>query len=335
MQNLLKCKKIDCIYEIHSDISNNDGTHCCKACMISGNHGPKCENNICKINIDLVYTYVNGFDEELNQKRNMYMKEIDKRYNPPIRYNDINELNYSLKTAIKFVPWINKIYIITDNQIPVIDNNLLNNEKIKIIDHTEIIPSQYLPIFCSDIIESFIHNIPNLSEIFLYNNDDMFFFDKINKNDIYEIVNHKIKLKILHNYDIPFHSDYTISLLKKLNINKPIYNHITKIYRKSTLKYVEEKYQVELHQSRLLKFRNPLQIKYVFFILNIEEYLNNNILIPLNKNNFLECNLGNDNYSDKLLKFFVYRKCKFVCYNSMNQTFKEQFKKLMNMVLKE
>jgi len=102
-------------------------------------------------NIDLVYLYVNGSDEELNKKRNMYMKKEHKEYNEPIRYNDIREINYSLMTALKFIPWINKIYIVTDNQIPIIDNDLLNNEKIKIIDHTEIIPIQYLPTFSSNV----------------------------------------------------------------------------------------------------------------------------------------------------------------------------------------
>jgi len=283
--------------------------------------------------IDLVYLYVNGSDKELEKKRNIYLKKYNNFYKPPsIRYLDIGELNYSIKTALKFIPWINKIYIITDNQIPVIDTELLNNKKIKIIDHTEIIPNEYLPTFSSHMIESFIHNIPNLSEIFLCNNDDFFFFDYINENDIYKIIDGKIKLKILYHNFCPRNSEYEQNLLKKIGINKPIYNHLTRIFRKSTLKYIEENYKDDLHKSRLHKFRCSEQLKYIFFSMNIEEYLHNNIKIPLNSNNHIVYQTENEIYN-KLIHKLIYKKCKFACYNNMHQSFKEPFKKLMNTVL--
>ena len=74
------------------------------------------------------------------------------------------------------------IYIITNKQIPPIELN----PKIKIIDHTEIIPIKYLPTFNSDVIESFIHNIPELSEIILYNNDDTMHARYVDISDILE-----------------------------------------------------------------------------------------------------------------------------------------------------
>jgi len=283
-------------------------------------------------NIDLVYTYVDGSDKELETKRDMYMKDYY-IYNQPIRYVNIGELNYSLKTALKFIPWINNIYIITDNQIPLIDKDLLNNKKIKIIDHTEIIPIQYLPTFSSNVIESFMHNIPHLSEIFLYNNDDFFFFDYINKNDIYEVIDGKIKLKILYKNNYPTNSAYDLDLLKNIGIENPIANHITRIYRKSTLKYIEKNYQKDLHKSRLHKFRCPEQLKYVFFAINIEDYLHNDIKIRLNSNNHLYYNVNKLIYNDKLLQKFIYKKCKFACYNNMDSSVIEPFKKLMNTVL--
>ena len=122
--------------------------------------------------IDLVYTYVDGTDIRLIEKKNKYLKEHDIQFNPNIRFESINEIVFSIQTILKFAKWINTIYIVTDNQIPPIQQELISSGKVVIIDHKDIIPHKYLPTFFSDVIESYLHNIPNLTEVFLYNNDD-------------------------------------------------------------------------------------------------------------------------------------------------------------------
>lgn len=71
------------------------------------------------------------------------------------------------------MPWVQTIYIVTDAQSPPWLSEQ-NHPKIKIIDHTEIIDKQYLPTFNSHVIEANLHKIPNLSEHFIYFNDDVF-----------------------------------------------------------------------------------------------------------------------------------------------------------------
>jgi hypothetical protein len=73
--------------------------------------------------------------------------------------------------------------VVDDCQVPDFLN--LDNPKIKIVKHSEIIDEQYLPVFNSAPIEASIHHIPGLSENFLYSNDDMFFGDFISKSDVY------------------------------------------------------------------------------------------------------------------------------------------------------
>jgi hypothetical protein len=67
--------------------------------------------------------------------------------------------------------------------------------------------------------------------------------------------------------------------------------------------------------------------------MNIEEYLHNNIKIQLNSNNHICHHLDKLIKNDKLSNKFIYKKCKFACYNSMNSSFIEPFNKLMNTVL--
>jgi hypothetical protein len=230
------------------------------------------------------------------------------------------------------------IYIITDNQIPELDSDIINNDKIKIIDHKQILPIDILPVFYSDVIESYLHNIPNLSEIFIYNNDDCFFMDYITPNDIID----NIKLKIVNNFNIDIiktkTSEYskriifTYDILQNIGCNKLINNHHTKILRKSTMKKIEYEYSDLLTELRKHRFRNIYSIQYLFFVINIDNLLYDNIILE-NTNNCIEYHFGNYNYSDRFANKFIFYKIKYACYNSMNNTFTSKFLELINNVL--
>lgn len=122
--------------------------------------------------IDLVYLWVNGNDPVWQAKRQAVAGNVETRSsaNCKGRYVDNGELKYSLRSVDRYAPWIRKIFIVTDNQVPEwLDTT---NPKIQIVDHTEILPQESLPCFNSVIIEHFIHRIPGLSEYFLLANDD-------------------------------------------------------------------------------------------------------------------------------------------------------------------
>lgn len=135
--------------------------------------------------IDLVYLWVDGNDPDWKNKRNkiLGLPSDSSGKDCEGRYADNDELKYSLRSVEQFAPWIRKIFIITDNQVPKwLDTH---NSKIKIIDHSEILPAQALPTFNSTVIEHALHNIPGLSEHFLYANDDMFFGRPVSPSDFF------------------------------------------------------------------------------------------------------------------------------------------------------
>lgn len=124
--------------------------------------------------VDLVYLWVNGNDPQWRAKRNATIggTEDGSAVNCEGRYADNDELKFSLRAVEMYAPWIQRIFIVTDNQVPRwLD---VSNPKIRIVDHTEIIPAEYLPTFNSPVIEHFLYRIPGLGEHFLYANDDMF-----------------------------------------------------------------------------------------------------------------------------------------------------------------
>lgn len=127
--------------------------------------------------IDLVYLWVDGSDKNWLAKKNATLEKEGKNLSASsvrsTRWADHNELLYSIRSVEKFAPWINHIFIVTDNHKPGWLNT--DNPKVSIIDHSVIIPSEKLPLFNSNAIEMFLWKIPNLSEHFLYACDDMFF----------------------------------------------------------------------------------------------------------------------------------------------------------------
>ena len=125
--------------------------------------------------IDLVYLWVDGNDPKWLAKKNAYSTEkiVLADLDCQGRYANSDELKYSLRSVEKFANWVDKIYIVTNDQIPVwLDTT---NPKIKIIDHSEILPAEIQPCFNGLAVENFMYKIPELSEYFLYANDDMFF----------------------------------------------------------------------------------------------------------------------------------------------------------------
>ncbi|MDR1553655.1 MAG: Stealth CR1 domain-containing protein [Prevotellaceae bacterium] len=141
------------------------------------------------MNIDLVFLWVDGNDPAWLSRKNAFLgikntENVENAINCEGRFANNDELKYSLRSVEKHIPWINKIFIVTDQQIPAwLDTS---NPKIQIVDHTEILPKEALPCYNSLVIEYFLWKIPNLSEYFLYANDDMFINADISPSFFFE-----------------------------------------------------------------------------------------------------------------------------------------------------
>ena len=135
--------------------------------------------------IDLVYLWVDGNDPKWQARRNAFLGRPveDKPTDCKGRYADNDELKYSLRSVEMYAPWIRRIFIVTDAQVPEwLD---LSKPKIRIVDHTEIMPEVCLPSYNSSVIEHFLYKIPGLSERFLFANDDMFLNKPVSPETFY------------------------------------------------------------------------------------------------------------------------------------------------------
>ncbi len=254
--------------------------------------------------VDLVYLWVDGNDPQWLKKRSQCLKT-------PIdtveRYIDNNELKYSLRSVEKHLPWIRKIFIITDNQIPnFIDTS---NPKITIIDHTEIIPQEFLPTYNSVVIEFFIHNITDLSEKFLYMNDDFFINADLDEDFFFQddlpivrmsyspLMKLKLQLKRLikrpiNNYRLSIENAYQLIDKKYQQFHSGMPHHNVDSYLKSDFKKTCEIFKNELSAvySHRVRHKDDIQrliLQYDALSRNraVLSYVNRNIScrIPMQK----------------------------------------------------
>ena len=133
--------------------------------------------------VDAVITWVDGDDPRHKAKREKYG---DKRIFSlddvagSTRYKSIGEIFYCVASLNRYAPWLNKIYIVTDEQNPMLDDLIAKHFPegsipMEIVDHKVIFAGyeEYLPTFNSISIESMTWRIPDLAEHYIEFNDDL------------------------------------------------------------------------------------------------------------------------------------------------------------------
>jgi hypothetical protein len=144
--------------------------------------------------VDAVITWVDGNDPGHREKLSQYISDKNSLSNKSIRmrYDQVNEIEFAVKSILKYATFVRNIFIVTDNQIP---DFLKDKEKAKkeyptvlIVDHKIIFEGydKYLPTFNSRTIETQLSKIPNLAEHFIYFNDDLFLLRETKIGDFFK-----------------------------------------------------------------------------------------------------------------------------------------------------
>ena len=269
--------------------------------------------------VDLVYTWCSSSDEQWNKKRNKYLNSQNESFDEQSisdgRFRDNDELKYSLRSVEKYAPWINKIYIITDNQVPSWLNT--KHPKIKIIDHKDIIPEEYLPTFNSNVLEMYMHKIPGLSEHFLYSNDDTFIGRKVKKEFFFTSEGRPYaRMKkmpsawfIWGNQYMHFLMNMQYAVFKKYN--KKIFlqpHHNMDAYTKSICNICEEEYRDIYMQTSCHKFRleTDFQRSLIYYLAKVNDTIKLKIA---NKKQSFHASAGQKDILKSLQKIKPYLFC--------------------------
>lgn len=134
---------------------------------------------------DVVIAWVDGDDPVHKRKKASFLTPNKEQHFDDVagesRYKSTGEIYYCIASILRYAPWVHKIFIVTDNQNPHVDEfvarNFSDNQiPIELVDHTVLFRGyeQYLPTFNSLAISTMLWRIPGLSDSFLYFNDDVF-----------------------------------------------------------------------------------------------------------------------------------------------------------------
>lgn len=120
--------------------------------------------------IDFVVPWVDCNDPEWIESYNHYRP--DKPLQDKAKFRNWGLFRYWFRAVERYTPWVNKVFLITNGKFPEWINP--DCDKLILVKHTDYIPKQYLPTFNSKTIELNLGRIKDLSEHFVYFNDDTF-----------------------------------------------------------------------------------------------------------------------------------------------------------------
>jgi hypothetical protein len=138
--------------------------------------------------IDFVLPWVDGLDPKWQAEKKRYapsdIADPGSDADDDCRFRDFGLLRYWFRAVERFAPWANKIFFVTCGQKPEwLDES---HPKLRLVDHREYIPEEYLPTFNSNTIELNLHRLTDLSEQFVLFNDDMYLLRPMRPEDFFK-----------------------------------------------------------------------------------------------------------------------------------------------------
>ena len=156
----------------------------------------------------------------------------------------------------KYMPWIRKIHVLLARESQ--RQEWMTDDLVHVVYHKDFIPQEYLPTFNACTIEMFLHRIPELSEQFIYGNDDILPTSPLSEEDFFR---NGIPCQLYHEenfFDNP--NTFQAFCMKGLNMIASDFGkqysktwlyggHSMSAFLKSTCEKVWEKHQEEILNS--------------------------------------------------------------------------------------
>ena len=319
-----------------------------------------------EIPIDVVIPWVNGNCSKHKKKINSYLNDKDIARIPgahSTRFVSVNEIKYCILSILKFAPFVRNIFIVTDSQNPNIEKYIKNLfpdrlTSIRIVDHKEIFEGfeQFLPTFNSRTIDRFLWRIKDLSDYYVYFNDDIFLIRNVKPEDWFRNGRPVIRgswkfhpwLRILGNkFYINIQKIYStyniINLSPSFYISQwwsaEILNFKFRFFRsehtphpidRNRLKTYFKKHTNLLLKDMDFKFRHYNQYNTVALANHLEIYEENFFSAPIQTIYFKPVNRQENYVSKKITLCAKNKDIKFICIQSLDLAKREDQEQIFN-----
>lgn len=130
------------------------------------------------MDIDFVVLWVDPDDLAWQKEKAKWQERLMPGKNAAdVRYRDWGLFPYWFRCVEENAPWVRKVHLVTNGQVPKwLD---LSNPKLKLDIHSEFMMPDSVPTFSSHPIELQLDRIEDLSEHFVYFNDDMYLIQPV------------------------------------------------------------------------------------------------------------------------------------------------------------
>ena len=291
--------------------------------------------------IDIIIPFYNDSDFEWREVLYKYMEQEgsnDRQVTGEERYRDWENFKYFFRGIEENCKWVNKVFLIvaSESQIP----EWINREcpKLRIVLHKEYIPEELLPTFNPLTIENFVYRIKDLSDNYIYCNDDYFFLNPttegmffVNNYPVYKDTQTEIRKLDTSGVDGTWYSilNNGMELQQRISGDKAKWyalDHLPVSHKKDFEKeIIENNYDIFINANNKSRFRN-------------RNNFSNHVLVCLYKDNkpyYKFNNYNNSCYvsvrSDTSFDNFINKQ--MVCFNDTQLLSKEDFIDTKNRML--
>ena len=280
--------------------------------------------------IDIVYTWVDGAYPGYPELLAKYSANEHDRN--PNRYRDNLEIfKYSLRSLERFAPWVGTVHVVTCRpQVPEWMD--LSAPNLRIVHHDAIFDPEDLPSFNSFGIVANLHRVPEVSDRFIYMEDDTLFGRSISPEDFVE-PDGRIKVFVKRSvandageFGDPGHSRWESALAFSNRLLDADYSHrrrgsthhVPLFIDKASWRACAERWHAEFKQTTASRFRGRANVapEYLYPWYLVHESLGR--LVPRLERTRMVSYLGLDNHRvvQKLgLALLRLRRTPFCCLN--------------------
>jgi hypothetical protein len=143
--------------------------------------------------IDAVITWVDGRDPAHAARLAAFLGDSGKARPAaahPTRFDDAGEIEWCLASIVRHAPWIRRVHIVTDQQVPPLMARLAGTawaDRVRVVDHRTTFAGHEanLPTFNSRAIITTLWRIPDLADRFVYFNDDFVLLRPVAADDFF------------------------------------------------------------------------------------------------------------------------------------------------------
>ena len=304
-------KHIEKIYSLCQYVSIPRNTIIIFLSMFLGFNAPHIINlfvssEIISSGIDAVVLWVNGTDPKWLER---YKAAINGKVLPRLtdfqdRFVEKGELRYCLRSIEANIPWVNKIHLVTDDQVPYWLNT--SHPKIHVVSHEDIF-GKGKHAYNSMYIQTQLHKIPELSERFILFDDDYFIGKPLEESDFFigtkaifrtanpSFMHYSIKDREMFNKNCEVNGFFAfcssisdawyVTYLKFGTSFNETWQHVPTPLTKSLCRNVFAEYRYEIYRRMVPEFRSCGQFQMQSLFLNHGLNTGDAIFIHGNANN--------------------------------------------------